>query len=477
MNNLLQRCIKQIIESKKIVLLLIGLGLFLETLDVTILNTAIQTISLEYDVPAVYLKFSLISYLLSLAIFIPISGWIADKFGQRNVYGFAIFLFMIGSIFCSLSTNIYSLTASRFLQGIGASMIMPVARLILNSNFERKDLISAMPYITVPGLTGTMIGPYLGGYIVSNYSWQWIFLINIPICAIGVVLVLFFIDNMKNPNNKEFDFVGFALLGFGLATAMLGLELIARYQLNFSSYFLAISVLLILININYSKKIENPLIPPVLFDTKTYKLAVTSTIFARMGFGGVPFIMPLYYQLVIGMSPLEAGKMLLPLGIGSIVAKFTLRFFLNNLGFRKCLAINTNFMAATILGLILLNPIQYPVFNYCVTFLFGLSLSFNISALAILTYSDVKQDVLSKATSFDSMIRQFCLGLGITFTAIMLEICMRFVTHTDHIDFTCVKITIISMALVTSLSSLNFLKLSDYDGAKTCGYKLSEAKR
>src|SRR5271157_3146460 len=328
--------------SKRILPWLVAVAFFMESLDTTILNTAVPTIAAALKVAPLSMKSVLASYTLSLAVFIPISGWMADRFGTRRVFAGAIGIFTLGSFLCGISSNIHVLVACRILQGCGGAMMVPVGRLTMVRTFAKSELIRAMSFVAIPGLIGPMLGPVAGGLIVGYLHWRFIFFVNIPIGLIGLLMVYVHLPDYREKTHP-LDIVGLILFGSGIALLSYVLEIFGEHTLSTGEILglLAVSLSLIGGYLFHAREIEFPLLKLSLFRIRTFSAAVSGSFFTRLGIGGVPFLLPLLYQVGLGFTPIQSGLMMMPQAIAAMSLKMTMPRILARFGYRAVLISNT----------------------------------------------------------------------------------------------------------------------------------------
>ncbi|MGB2669114.1 MAG: MFS transporter, partial [Candidatus Acidiferrum sp.] len=338
-------------SSKRLLPWLVAVAFFMESLDTTILNTAVPAISEALHVAPLSMKSVLASYTLSLAVFIPISGWMADRFGTRRVFTCAIGLFTLGSFLCGISSNIHVLVACRVLQGCGGAMMVPVGRLTLVRAFAKSELIRAMSFVAIPALIGPMLGPIAGGLIVGYFHWRLIFFVNIPIGLVGLLMVYLHLPDYREERVHPLDIVGLILFGSGVALLSYVLEIFGEHTLSTGEILglLTISLSLIAGYLLHARQIAFPLLQLSLFSIRTFSASVSGSFFTRLGIGGVPFLLPLLYQVGLGFTPIQSGLLIMPQAIASMSTKFLLPKILNRVGYRGVLISNT-----VILGVLLL---------------------------------------------------------------------------------------------------------------------------
>jgi len=409
----------------RIVPLIVAVAFLMENIDASVLSTSLPAMAVDLATDPIHLKLVLTSYLLALAVFIPASGWAADKFGARVVFRAAILVFALGSIACGLSQTLGQLVLARTLQGIGGSMMMPVGRLILLRTVPRDGLVSALAWLTVPALLGPVIGPPLGGYITTYFHWRWIFWINIPLAVLGIVLVTLLIPNIRETGTGRFDLKGFVLAGPGLAAFLTGLTLAG---LNLAPLW---GILALVLGgmaltfgfVRHALRVADPLVDLRLLMLPTFRIAVMAGSLFRMSVGALPFLLPLMFQLGFGMTAFASGLLTFSSGMGAMAMKFAAQPLLRRFGFRGVLMGN-----AVISGVLILGPaffIQATPVPVIVAVLVagGLSRSLQFTSINAIGYAEVPAERLSSATSFTAVLQQLSGSVGITLAAMGLEIC------------------------------------------------------
>ncbi|MGA8273574.1 MAG: DHA2 family efflux MFS transporter permease subunit, partial [Candidatus Sulfotelmatobacter sp.] len=410
-------------SSKRLLPWLVAVALFMESLDTTILNTAVPAISQALKVAPLSMKSVLASYTLSLAVFIPISGWMADRFGTRRVFASAIGLFTLGSFLCGISSDLHLLVACRVLQGCGGAMMVPVGRLTLVRTFAKSELIRAMSFVAIPALIGPMLGPIAGGLIVGYLHWRFIFFVNIPIGLAGLLMVYLHLPDYREPTHP-LDVVGLILFGSGIALLSYVLEIFGEHTLSPLEILglLAISLSLIAGYLFHAREIAFPLLQLSLFRIRTFSAAVSGSFFTRLGIGGVPFLLPLLYQVGLGFTPIQSGLLIMPQAIASMSTKFLLPRILQRVGYREVLISNT-----VVLGVFLLLfatiGLRTPVWVIVLlAFFYGAFTSLQYTSMNTLVYADVDEEQTSNASSIASTMQQMsvsfsvaCAGLATAF--------------------------------------------------------------
>jgi EmrB/QacA subfamily drug resistance transporter len=402
------------VAGKRLLPWLVAVAFFMESLDTTILNTAVPTVAAALKVAPLSMKSVLSSYTLSLAVFIPISGWMADRFGTRRVFSSAIGIFTLGSLLCGISSNLHVLVACRILQGCGGAMMVPVGRLTMVRTFAKFELVRAMSFVAIPGLIGPMLGPIVGGLIVAYLHWRVIFFVNLPIGVIGLILVYMHLPDYREPSNP-LDTVGLILFGSGVGLLSYVLEVFGEHSLNAGQVLglLAVSILLLAAYGLHATRARFPLLNLSLFRIRTFRAAVNGSFFTRLGIGGIPFILPLLYQVGLGFNPIQSGLLMMPQAIAAMSLKPTMPRILARFGYRGVLISNT-----LILGLLILifatigaaTPIWFIVLQ---ALCFGFFSSLQYTAMNTLVYADVTDQQASGASSIASTTQQMSISFGV----------------------------------------------------------------
>ncbi len=400
--------------SKRLLPWLVAVAFFMESLDTTILNTAVPAIAGALKVAPLSMKAVLSSYTLSLAVFIPISGWMADRFGTRRVFASAIGLFTLGSALCGISSDIHVLVACRILQGCGGAMMVPVGRLTIVRTFAKSELVRAMSAVAIPGLVGPMLGPVAGGLIVGYFHWRVIFFVNIPIGLIGLWMVYRHLPDYREESDP-LDVVGLILFGSGVGLLSYVLEVFGEHTLS-SREILALLALAVSLLAGYglhSSKTAFPLLSLALFRIRTFRSAVSGSFFTRLGIGGIPFILPLLYQVGLGFTPIQSGLMMMPQAIAAMSLKATMPGILARFGYRNVLVLNTLILGAQILLFATIGSTT-PVWLIAgQLFCFGFFSSLQYTSMNTLVYADVTEEQTSKASSIASTMQQMSISFGV----------------------------------------------------------------
>jgi EmrB/QacA subfamily drug resistance transporter len=464
--------------SKRLLPWLVAVAFFMESLDTTILNTAVPAISAALHVSPLSMKSVLASYTLSLAVFIPISGWMADRFGTRRVFASAIGLFTLGSLLCGLSTNIHLLVACRIVQGCGGAMMVPVGRLTLVRTFAKSELIRAMSFVAIPGLIGPMLGPVAGGLIVGYFHWRVIFFLNIPIGLFGLVMVYIHLPDYREETHA-LDTVGLILFGSGIALLSYVLEIFGEHTLGVGAILglLAISVALLAGYLLHARKTAYPLLQLGLFRIRTFSAAVSGSFFTRLGIGGVPFLLPLLYQVGLGFTAIESGLLIMPQAIGAISFKFLMPKLLARVGFRGVLISNT-----VVLGVLLLlfatigrgTPVWVIVLQ---AFCYGTFSSLQYTSMNTLAYADISEEQTSGASSIASTMQQMSISFGVASAGLATAFFIPARVHTNQAEMIHgIHEALVVLGGFTVLSTLIFHRLRSGDGSSVSQQKVAHSE-
>jgi EmrB/QacA subfamily drug resistance transporter len=402
-------------SSKSLLPWLVAVALFMESLDTTILNTAVPAIAAAIHVPPLSMKAVLASYTLSLAVFIPISGWMADRFGTRRVFASAIGIFTLGSFLCGICSNIHLLVACRILQGCGGAMMVPVGRLTLVRSFAKSELLRVMSFISIPALVAPMLGPIAGGLIVGYLHWRYIFFLNIPIGLTGLVLVYIHLPNYRDDDVKPLDTVGLILFGSGIALLSYVLEIFGEHALSSREVLglLALSLFLLTGYVLHARSMAYPLLHLTLFRIRTFRASVSGSFFTRLGMGGVPFLLPLLYQLGLGYTAIQSGLLIMPQALGALSMKMVLQRLLNLMGYRGVLISNTVIIGLIIAAFAVIGT-QTPIWVIILlAFAYGAFSSLQYTSMNTLAFADTTEAQTSSASTIASTTQQMAISFGV----------------------------------------------------------------
>lgn len=438
-----------------------AMAFFMQALDATILNTALPAIAVSLNRSPLAMQSAIISYTLTVAMLIPVSGWLADRFGTRKIFILAVSLFTLGSLLCALSGTLGLLVTSRIIQGVGGAMMMPVARLALLRAYPRSELLPVLNFVTMPGLVGPILGPLLGGVMVTYLTWHWIFLINIPIGILGIIYARKYMPDFTTPK-RRFDLAGFLMFGISLVMISVGIELFGERIVSgwLASAVLAGGVVLLLLYIQHARRHPFPLIGLPIFRTRTFSVGIIGNIASRLGTGCVPFLMPLMLQVGFGYSAIVAGCMMAPTAVGSILAKSTVTQVLRWFGYRKTLVGITIFIGVMIMSFALQSPGANIALMVVPLFILGMAMSTQFTAMNTITLADVTDENASSGNSVLAVTQQLSISFGVAVSAAVL----RFYESIESTTVDHFHATFLTMGVLSVLSAAVFMLLKPGDG-------------
>lgn len=450
-------------QSRSVIPWLVATAFFMQMLDGTILNTALPSIARSLDASPLRMQSVVIAYLLTVAMLIPATGWVADRFGIRRTFISAIVVFTLGSLFCAMAQTLVQLVIGRIIQGIGGAFMTPVGRLAILRITPRKDLIRVMSFIAIPGLVGPLLGPTLGGLLVEYASWHWIFLINIPVGIAGCWLSWRYMPPLRLPEVFKFDWAGFLLLAAGMVTFSMALEGMGELHMNAAVYnsLFAAALMSLLIYIIYARKAAHPLFDLGIFKNRAFSIGIAGNLLARLGGGAMPFLMPLFWQIGMGFSPAKAGMTMIPVPLGAMTSKMLVAKMVNRLGYRKMLRYNT-----VLIGLLLMSfSHMWKYDNYFLMlahlFLFGVINSTQFSIMNTSTLMNLGAEEASTGNSIFSVVLQLSQSISVSIAAFVLTF---FISQTGGAKaasgtgmLQAFSYTYIAMGCITISSSLIFI--------------------
>lgn len=455
--------------------LVIACALFMETLDGTVIATAIPAIARSLDESPLALNLAMTAYMLSLAVFIPLSGWLADRFGAKRIFCTAIVIFTLSSLGCALAIDLNTLILARICQGMGGAMMMPVGRLILLRTIPKSHYVQAMSWVVVPALIGPAMGPLVGGFIATYWSWRWIFLINLPIGALGLFLALRYIGPVTGPKPRKPDIAGFLLLGLGLGTFAFAIDNLGRGLLPGWAVAVGFVVAVVVLGlyVRHALLSRHPALDLRLLRIPTFRIATLGGSVFRIGIGAVPFLLPLMFQLGFGLSPLESGALTFATAIGAMTMKTVATRILRRFGFKTLLTWNALMSGVLLAATGLIQPDTPYLVVLGLLMISGFFRSLQFTCINALSFSDVDDARMSNATSFSSVAQQLSLGMGVAFGALLLSLVPgvaggHVVTHIDPGHF----LPIFGAAgLMCAASWIWFRKLAPDAGEVMSGYR------
>jgi EmrB/QacA subfamily drug resistance transporter len=407
-----------------IVPLIVACALFMENVDATVLVTSLPSLARDLGQDPITLKLAVTSYVVGLGVFIPICGWVADRFGPRTVFRTAIGVFVVGSLLCAAAGSLFTLVLARFVQGVGGAMMVPVGRIIIFRSVARADFVRAVNYLTVPALLGPVVGPLLGGAITTYLHWRLMFFINVPIGILGIYLTNRYIDDVREAHPGHLDWVGFVMSAGGASLFMLGMSLVGSDLVSSSATAImcGAGVVLTVAYCLYARRVKNPLLDLRFLRIPTFHTAVLGGALFRIGLGAVPFLLPLALQEGLGMTPFEAGMITCASAFGALFMKTLAQPMLRRFGFRHVLMANAALSGIAIAIYGIFHPDMPRLAIWLIVLLGGVFPSLQFTALNALAYADIENNDVGRATSVASVIQQMALGLGVTVAGIVLQI-------------------------------------------------------
>jgi EmrB/QacA subfamily drug resistance transporter len=453
--------------AQRIVPLIVAVALFMENMDSTVIATSLPAIAADIGTDPLTLKLAVTSYLLSLAVFIPVSGWTADRFGARTVFRAAIAVFMLGSIGCALSQSLAHFVAARIVEGIGGAMMTPVARLILVRSVDKRELINAMVWVTLPALIGPLLGPALGGFITTYISWHWIFLINIPIGLAGIVLATIFIEDVRAQTPDPFDALGMLLAGLGIGGlafggSVLGLDLL---PLPVVLALIAGGAVAAYAYVRHARRTPAPVLDLSLLQIPTMRAAVVGGFIYRSGIGAMPFLLPLLLQLGFGLTAFQSGLITLSNVVGAMGMKTVIPLILRRFGFKLALTVNALISAALVAACATFTPGVPFAWIIAVLVVGGFFRSLEFTSLNTIAYADVEPQRMSRATSLVAVAQQLSISVGVAIGALAVDLTLWRRGH-DTITAADFQPAYITIALISACAFFVFVRLPADAGAE-----------
>ena len=449
--------------------LIVACALFIENMDSTAIATSLPVIAQDLGTEPIALKLALTAYLLALAVFIPVSGWVADRFGARSTFMAAIAVFLLGSLACAASGTLEQMVAARFLQGMGGALMVPVGRLVLLRTVPKSELVQALSWLTIPALVAPIIGPPLGGLISTYSDWRWIFLINLPMGLLGLFLAWRFVPDLREPV-KPLDWTGFALSGLGLALALFGFSSLGRHMVSTP---VAVGCLLLGLGgmagyVWHALRHPHPLIDLRLLTLPTFRAGVMGGMLFRIGIGATPFLLPLMLQLGFGLSPLQSGLLTFVSAVGAIFMKTMAAAVLRRFGFRRVLWINALLASAMLAGFGLFRADTAHWVIMAVLLVSGCFRSLQFTSLNAISYAEVDPARMGQASSLSGMMQQLSLALGVAIGGYALQLAGA-LTGNDYADAGNFGWAFLTVGTISALSAWVMFRLPRDAGAEMAG--------
>ncbi len=456
--------------QNRLVPLILAVALFMENMDSTVIATSLASIAHDIGSEPIALKLALTAYLVALAIFIPISAWMADRWGAKNVFRVAIVIFLAGSVACAASNSLLTFVLSRLLQGFGGALMTPVARLVIVRVTPRNQLVDAMAWISIPGLVGPILGPPVGGFITTFLSWHWIFLINVPIGLIGIVLVTRFLPDWSRNAPRRMDFTGFFLSGAAFAGWTFGISVVTLPALPVSYGIAALIAGCVFwaIYMWHWRRVEYPILDLRLFRFPLFRSTIVAGTFFRLGTGAMPFLFPLMLQLTFGLSPFQSGMVTFSTAVGSFAAKFVAEQIIDRLGFRMTLVVSTFLTVLGVVGMGIYAPSTPQPIMMGLLVITGFVQSIFWTSTNAFTFADIDDKDAGQATAISQVAIQLSLASGVALGGGTLELLRR--THGGEPVLLDFHIAFYVIAAVALIATFIFFRLPKAAGGHLTGH-------
>lgn len=461
------------IKTSRIIIILVATAFFMEFLDATAITTALPQMAASFNTDSGSMSLGITAYMMALAVFIPVSGWVADRFGMRSVFLSAVTGFIISSVLCSFSQNLTQFTVARILQGIAGAMMVPVGRLAVLRTCRKSELVNAIAYITWPGLVAPIIGPPLGGFLTTYFSWQWIFYLNIPFGLLVAFCTYKYMPNESSEEKRALDIPGFLLSGGALAGIMYSLELLGsgKHEYMLAIILLLISLFMLKLNSSHALRSNNPLIDYSVLHIQTYSVTIFYGALSMMVIGAAPFLLPLMFQEGLGMNPFESGLIFLALMTGNLVIKPATIWITYRWGFKYVLIVNCTLLSISTAVCALFTPDTSHFFIIFNLFLMGCFRSMQFSSLNTLAFADVPARQMSSANTLFSTMQQVSAGMGIALGALVLRLSGLINNETGGTTLDNYRETLFVIGIFGFLSLIGFIKMNASDGYTVSGFK------
>jgi EmrB/QacA subfamily drug resistance transporter len=462
-------------NKERLIPLIVATALFMENMDSTVIATSLPAIAADIGTSPLTLKLAITSYLLSLAVFIPASGWTADRFGARAVFSIAIAVFMVGSIGCALSSSVTHFVIARILQGVGGAMMTPVGRLVLLRSIDKSALVNAMAWVTVPALIGPVVGPPLGGFITTYFSWHWIFLINIPIGLLGIFMALRYIDPIRSEDPERFDLYGLILAGIGLGGIAFGLSVAGLNLLPWTLVvaLIAVGSISMTLYVIHARRTASPVLDFTLMRLPTLRASIIGGFLFRLGIGALPFLLPLLMQVGFGLSPFRSGLVTFASAVGAMGMKTLAARIIRTFGFRNIMVINAVVSSVFLAACALFTASTPLLLIMIILVVGGFFRSLQFTAINTVAYAEVEPAQMSRATTLVSVNQQLAISAGVAVGAFSVESTML-VHHVSELSAADFAPAFIVVAIISAVSAYFFHQMPDDAGHEISGRKAVE---
>ncbi len=462
-------------NKQRLIPLIVATALFMENMDSTVIATSLPAIAADIGTSPLTLKLAITSYLLSLAVFIPASGWTADRFGARMVFAIAVGVFMLGSIGCALSSSVTDFVIARIVQGMGGAMMTPVGRLVLLRSIDKSALVNAMAWVTVPALVGPVIGPPLGGFITTFFAWHWIFLINIPIGLLGIFLALKYIDPIKSEEPERFDLYGLVLAGIGLGGIAFGLSVAGLNLLPWSvvGALVGIGTISMTLYVIHARRTGSPVLDFSMLHLSTLRASIIGGFLFRLGIGALPFLLPLLMQVGFGLTPFQSGMVTFGSAVGAMGMKTLAARIIRTFGFRNLMTINAIVSSFFLAACALFTATTPLLLIMIILVVGGFFRSLQFTAINTVAYAEVEPAQMSRATTLVSVNQQLAVSAGVAVGAFSVETNLA-LHHATELTAGVFAPAFIVVAIISAVSSYFFWQMPDDAGHEISGRQAVE---
>jgi EmrB/QacA subfamily drug resistance transporter len=460
-------------NKERLIPLIVAAALFMENMDSTVIATSLPAIAADIGTSPLTLKLAITSYLLSLAVFIPASGWTADRFGARSVFSAAIVVFMIGSIGCALSSSVMDFVIARTLQGVGGAMMTPVGRLVLLRSIDKSALVNAMAWVTVPALIGPVIGPPLGGFITTYFSWHWIFLINIPVGLVGIFMAQRYIDPIRSDNPERFDLYGMVLAGVGVGGIAFGLSVAGLNLLPWTvvAALIGVGSVSMAAYMMHARRTDSPVLDLTLLRLPTFRASMYGGFLFRVGVGALPFLLPLLMQVGFGLSPFGSGLVTFSSAVGAMGMKTLAARIIRTFGFRNIMTVNA-VVSSVFLAACALFTVTTPLLLIMIILVVGgFFRSLQFTAINALAYADVEPERMSRATTLASVSQQLAISTGVAIGAFSVEATMLY-HHSTELTAADFGPGFLVVSVLSAMSTFYFVRMPADSGHQVSGRRM-----
>jgi EmrB/QacA subfamily drug resistance transporter len=460
-------------NKERLIPLIVATALFMENMDSTVIATSLPAIAADIGTSPLTLKLAITSYLLSLAVFIPASGWTADRFGARAVFSIAIAVFMVGSIGCALSSSVTDFVIARILQGMGGAMMTPVGRLVLLRSIDKSALVNAMAWVTVPALIGPVVGPPLGGFITTYFTWHWIFLINIPIGLLGIFMALRYIDPIRSEDPERFDLYGLILAGIGLGGIAFGLSVAGLNLLPWTIVvaLIAVGSISMTLYVIHAKRTASPVLDFTLMRLPTLRASIIGGFLFRLGIGALPFLLPLLMQVGFGLSPFKSGLVTFASAVGAMGMKTLAARIIRTFGFRNIMTVNAVVSSVFLAACALFTATTPLLLIMILLVVGGFFRSLQFTAINTVAYAEVEPAEMSRATTLVSVNQQLAISAGVAVGAFSVESTML-LHHVSELSAADFAPAFLVVALISAVSAYFFYRMPVDAGHQVSGRRM-----